>query len=238
MAPSCPPTIQKRRVRPTGHANALRFAFAALIAGCALPNRGSLAPRAAPTDAPAARGSSEIAIASWYGREFHGRRTASGEVFDQHGLSAAHPTLPLGTRIVVTNLENGKSVEVRVNDRGPFAKGRILDLSHAAAEGIGLLDHGTAQVLVESIDEGDGPPGVVTYAVQAGAFVDGDKANRLSGDLASRFAGVYLSQFRTEDALYYRVRVGPFERRDDALLRAREIALRGLPAVIVEEVRR
>jgi rare lipoprotein A len=159
MAPSCPPTIQKRRVRPTGHANALRFAFAALIAGCALPNRGSLAPRAAPTDAPAARGSSEIAIASWYGREFHGRRTASGEVFDQHGLSAAHPTLPLGTRVRVTSLTTGESVDVRITDRGPFVKGRTLDLSYGAARRLRMLNQGTGRVRIEVLTSTSSPIG-------------------------------------------------------------------------------
>jgi len=209
------------------------LAVALLLGGCSVPQLSTWHPSARPLGHYR-----ETGTASWYGPGFRGNHTSNGEIYTADEMTAAHPTLPLGTRIVVTNLENGKSVEVRVNDRGPFAKGRILDLSHAAAEEIGLLDHGTAQVRVESIDEDDGPPGIVTYAVQAGAFLDGDKASRLSSDLASRFAGVYLSQFRTVDALYYRVRLGPFEHRDDALLRAREIALRGLPAVIVEEVRR
>jgi len=180
----------------------------------------------------------ETGVASWYGPGFHGLRTSNGEVYTAAEMTAAHQTLPLGTRVMVTNLENDRSIEVRVNDRGPFAKGRIIDLSHAAAREIGILDHGTANVRVESIDDGSGPPGVVAYAVQAGAFLDGDKASRLTADLSSRFPSVYQSQFRTEDALYYRVRIGPFERRDDAMLRAREIASSGLPAVIVEEVRR
>src|SRR6185369_5728324 len=149
MAPPCRPTIQKRRAGPTRHANARRFSCAALIAACALPNRGLLAPRAAPTDVPAARGASEIAIASWYGREFHGRRTASGEVFDQHGLSAAHPTLPLGTRVRVTSLATGESVDVRITDRGPFVKGRTLDLSYGAARRLRMLNQGTGRVRVE-----------------------------------------------------------------------------------------
>jgi rare lipoprotein A len=180
----------------------------------------------------------ETGTASWYGPGFHGNRTSSGEVYTAAEMTAAHQTLPLGTRVVVTNLENGRSIEVRINDRGPFAKGRILDLSHAAAQEIGLIDNGTARVRVESIDDGNGAPGTVAYAVQAGAFLDGDKANRLTADLASRFAKVYLSQFRTAESLYYRVRIGPFERRDDAMLSAREVASSGLPAVIVEEVRR
>ena len=84
--------------------------------------------------------------ASWYGSKFHGRPTASGEIFDMHALSAAHRTLPLGTWIQVRNLANNKSVEVLVNDRGPFKSGRVLDLSYEAARRLGFVDQGTAEV--------------------------------------------------------------------------------------------
>jgi rare lipoprotein A len=87
---------------------------------------------------------SSVGIASFYGKEFHGKRTASGDVFDMHKLTAAHRKLPFGTRVRVTNLENGRSVVVRVNDRGPFVKGRIIDLSYEAARRIGIM--GTAKV--------------------------------------------------------------------------------------------
>ena len=90
-------------------------------------------------------------IASWYGIGFHGRRTASGERFDMHALTAAHPTLPFGTRVLVENLGNGRSVVVRINDRGPHIAGRIIDLSHAAARAIGLLGWGTKPVLVTPV---------------------------------------------------------------------------------------
>jgi rare lipoprotein A len=85
-----------------------------------------------------------VGMASYYGKEFHGRKTASGEIFDMHKLTAAHKTLPFGTRVRVTNLENGRSVTVRINDRGPFKKGRIIDLSFEAARQIGMA--GTAKV--------------------------------------------------------------------------------------------
>jgi len=150
MAPPYRPTIQKRGVIPTRQANALRFAFTLLIAGgCALPNRGSVAPRVPSPDAPAARGPGETAVASWYGRAFHGRRTASGEIFDQHALSAAHPTLPLGSRVRVTSLTTGESVDVRITDRGPFVKGRTLDLSYGAARRLRMLEQGTGRVRIE-----------------------------------------------------------------------------------------
>lgn len=87
--------------------------------------------------------------ASWYGPGFHGRRTANGERFNQHALTAAHRSLPLGTQAVVTNLSNGKKVKVRINDRGPFAKGRMIDLSLAAAQRLGMVNSGAAQVRIE-----------------------------------------------------------------------------------------
>jgi rare lipoprotein A len=204
-----------------------------LLAGCSVPQLSTWHPPNAKPERYV-----ETGTASWYGPGFHGNRTSSGEVFTSADMTAAHQTLPIGTRVEVTNLENGRSVEVRINDRGPFAKGRIIDLSHAAADALGLVGPGTAQVRIESVDDGNGPPGTVLYAVQAGAFADGVAARRLSADLSGRYTGVYLNQLRTDDALYYRVRVGPFDRRDDAVARAREIAHSGLPAVIVEEVRR
>jgi len=88
----------------------------------------------------------ERGIASWYGPGFHGRRTASGEVFDQEALTAAHPRLPFGTRVLVRREDTGETVAVRINDRGPFKKGRIIDLSRAAARAIGLVQSGTAEV--------------------------------------------------------------------------------------------
>ncbi|MBF0282401.1 MAG: septal ring lytic transglycosylase RlpA family protein [Zetaproteobacteria bacterium] len=100
-----------------------------------------------------AEGYSETGIASWYGDEFNGRKTANGETFDMYALSAAHKTLPLPTLARVTNLDNGKSIVVRINDRGPFVKERLIDLSHAAANALGFLDIGTAHVRVEVISE-------------------------------------------------------------------------------------
>lgn len=91
--------------------------------------------------------------ASWYGPGFHGKKTASGEIYDQTKFTAAHKTLPLGTKALVTNLDNGSTVEVEINDRGPFVSGRIIDLSRAAASELGLVANGTAPVKVEVIEE-------------------------------------------------------------------------------------
>ena len=92
----------------------------------------------------------QIGEASFYGKGFHGKKTASGEKFDQHDLTAAHPTLPLGTEATVTNLDTGKSVEVRINDRGPISKGRDIDLSKQAADKIGMKKDGAAPVKIEA----------------------------------------------------------------------------------------
>jgi rare lipoprotein A len=95
----------------------------------------------------------ETGLASWYGQGFHGKRTASGEVFNQEQFTAAHRTLPWGSRVKVTNLANGKSAEVRINDRGPFGKGRIIDVSRAAARVLGIVESGIANVRVESLSD-------------------------------------------------------------------------------------
>src|SRR5438094_181479 len=91
----------------------------------------------------------QVGVASWYGPGFHGNRTANGEIYDQYELTAAHPSLALGTRVMVTNLENGRAVQVRVNDRGPFVDGRAIDLSYAAARTIGMVGPGTVRVRIE-----------------------------------------------------------------------------------------
>jgi len=98
--------------------------------------------------APVEVGAEQVGVASWYGAHHHGRRTASGEVFDMYKLTAAHPTLPFGTRLLITSLDNGRSAEVRVNDRGPHVDGRIIDLSYAAARALGATGPGTVPVRI------------------------------------------------------------------------------------------
>jgi rare lipoprotein A len=133
-----------------------------LCAGCASA-RLSSAPvsalpsppsRTVPPPSPVER--EQLGRASWYGEPHHGRRTSSGEVYDMNGLTAAHRTLPLGTRIRVTNLDNGRSVDVRINDRGPFVDGRIVDLSRAAARRIGRLGAGLFRVRLTVLTLPDG----------------------------------------------------------------------------------
>jgi peptidoglycan lytic transglycosylase len=102
---------------------------------------------------PSERTMMETGLASWYGPKFHGKLTASGEVFDQEQFTAAHRTLPWGSRVRVTNLVNGKSVDLRINDRGPFGKGRIIDVSRAAARALGMVRQGLTTVQIESLSD-------------------------------------------------------------------------------------
>jgi rare lipoprotein A len=129
--------------------------LAVAVAGCATP-RGSVQPPPASGERPGSvqpppasgerPGSVQTGYASWYGKRHHGQLTTSGEVYDMNQFTAAHPTLPMGTRLRVTNLQNGRSVEVRVNDRGPAVHGRILDLSYAAARALGAVPEGVIPV--------------------------------------------------------------------------------------------
>jgi len=111
-------------------------------------------------------GYQEVGTASWYGIDFHGKKTATGEVYDMFGVSAAHKTLPLGTKVRVTNMENGRELEMTVNDRGPFIDGRIIDLSYASARLLGMADNGVAKVRVEGISDN---PAIASASAKGGA---------------------------------------------------------------------
>ncbi len=200
----------------------------AVLAGCGLLGRRASAPEAS-------GGPVQLGTASWYGPGFHGRHTSSGEIYDQYDLTAAHRTLPLGTRVAVTNLQNGKEVEVRINDRGPFVKDRMIDLSYAAARILGMIGPGTVPVRLEVLEAGAVQLASVAYAVQVGAFAQRENAERLKDTLSRRFRGVYMSTFDGTAGSYYRVRLGRFAKHDEAAAAARSITPLGLPAVIVEE---
>ncbi|WP_030128029.1 septal ring lytic transglycosylase RlpA family protein [Pseudomonas sp. QTF5] len=121
-----------------------------LFSACALL---SLLAGCASTDTVDPHGYDKTGMASYYGAKHHGKRTASGERFNQHGLTAAHRQLPFGTRVKVTNLNNDKSCVVRINDRGPYSRGRLIDISREAAEQLGMLRSGTAKVRVQALDD-------------------------------------------------------------------------------------
>ena len=123
--------------------------------------------------------SAEFGIASWYGEKFHGRRTSSGEVYDMHKLTCAHRSIPFGTILLVTNLDNEKTVFVKVNDRGPFVRGRIIDLSKAAAIEIGLLKTGTARVKIEIVGKNTEIGAGARFVIQVASFRDEANAHKL-----------------------------------------------------------
>jgi rare lipoprotein A len=121
-----------------------------LLGACALL---SLLAGCASNDIIDPRGYDQTGVASYYGAKHHGKRTASGEAFNQHSLTAAHRQLPFGTRVKVTNLKNDKSCVVRINDRGPHTRGRLIDVSREAAERLGMLGSGTARVRIQALDD-------------------------------------------------------------------------------------
>ena len=217
--------------------------FAAMCAaGCALVREPA---------PPPVRGGVQVGVASWYGPGFHGNRTANGEIFDQYELTAAHPSLPLGTRVMVTNLANGRSVEVRVNDRGPFVDGRAIDLSYAAARTLRMIGPGTARVRIEVLDQAPvlavrpvreivPPPAAEpmgSYLVEVAALTDGARAEHLRRVLAPRFPDAFVSRLGGASGQYYRVRIGPYPLRSHALERAERVSRLGYPAIILEDAR-
>lgn len=181
-------------------------------------------------------------MASWYGPGFQGRRTANGEKYNMYDLTAAHPTLPFGTHLMVRNVRTGQTVVVRVNDRGPFKKKRILDLSYTAAREVGVFGPGTAYVEIYPAGRAEAPqpelvPHVVLaassvpsrYTVQVGAFSETGRAVQLHREIAR----IYPEVFVHSDGTWNRVQVGLFNNRDQAESLRRELAVLGLSSVVV-----
>jgi len=160
----------------------------------------------------------EVGRASWYGEEYHGRKTANGEVYDMYAMTAAHPTLPFNVRVRVTNLENGKKTELRINDRGPFVAGRIIDVSKSGASVLGFLTQGTAKVEVETIGFAGGtfPSLEGTYSIQVGAFAEKGNADRLHAELSPNHPSTRIVLFETNTQKIYRVRLGKFRTESEA----------------------
>jgi rare lipoprotein A len=157
----------------------------------------------------------ETGMASWYGPGFHGKKTSSGETYDMHGQTAAHRTLPFGTRLRVTDIETGRDVEVRVNDRGPFVGGRILDLSQGAAQELGIVGKGVARIRIEIVELGlTEDQGV--FWIQVGSFSVFENAQEIKERLEKEDQKVYISSIEADGDLFHRVRVGPFDSRKQA----------------------
>ncbi len=209
-----------------------------------------------------AAGFDETGTASWYGRKFHGRKTANGERYDMHALSAAHRVLPLPTMVRVTNLENGRQIVVRVNDRGPFARNRVIDMSYAAARQLGFDKKGTARVRVQALEGASSRtmvaqnrqprPSVRAIVkpvmtpkpstpngkmggmyVQLGAFLSQANASRLQRSLASEYPDTHIRTYNGASQMLYRVRIGPYS--DPQRIEQVVLALKdnGFPNVIV-----
>jgi rare lipoprotein A len=206
----------------------------AWLAACAVPAGKVKLPPAPMPDSRAA----QTGIASWYGPGFHGQATASGVIYNQYELTAAHQTLPLGTRVMVTNLNNGRSVEVLVNDRGPFAKERIIDLSHAAAQSIDMTGPGTAPVRIEVIDAHYKIQAIrasLDYTLQMGSFVQLENAQQMRDRLRQTFSEVTIVPAQSRNGIYYRVQLGTYANRAAAEEQARQLAQNGYSVIIMEK---
>lgn len=194
----------------------------------------------------------ERGIASWYGPGFHGRTTANGERYDMHALTAAHPSLPFGTWVEIRNLDNGKTCRVRINDRGPFVRGRIVDLSYAAARSIDMVGPGTARVELAVVGPGAPRPlaplepdpvpvsapvlapeepaaAPDAFTVQVGAFGEADRAETLRDLLATHYPDTRVAS----DGTWYRVQVGTFSKRPAADKLRQELERLGWTALVV-----
>jgi rare lipoprotein A len=197
---------------------------------------------------PTAQGFEEDGVASWYGPDFHGRQTSCGETYDMHGLTAAHKTLPMHTWLLVKNLENDREVTVRVNDRGPFSKGRIVDLTRTAADNLGFLGRGTARVRITALGEAE------TYRVggetrqqfkaipdfqrgefyvQIGAFTDENNARRLRDRMAATGRTMEIRRFDRGDLIFFRVQVSAGQNLPAARELEREMEQSGFPDAFV-----
>jgi rare lipoprotein A len=180
----------------------------------------------------------QTGVASWYGPGFHGKATASGVIYNQNDLTAAHQTLPLGTRVMVTNLENGRSTELFINDRGPFAKGRIIDLSYAAGEALGMIAPGTIPVRLEIVETPYKIQSIrasLDYTLQLGSFSQIENAQLLRDRLAQSFSDVAIIPLQMKDLTYYRVQLGNFANRAAAEEQARQVAQSGFPVIVMEK---
>jgi rare lipoprotein A len=223
-----------------------------------VPSAGEPQPDASGAEPPPSH--VQVGMASWYGKPFQGRPTASGEIYDMYQATAAHRTAPLGTSAVVTNLDNGQAVRVRINDRGPHKRNRILDLSYGAARQIDMVRAGSARVKVEFLAAPQPlvllpvmpadpvpeqraptptlqPSGTLPFAVQVGAYQDQHNAIRLQQTLTATYPNVWIAMSPEISQPLHRVRLGPFQNRQAAEEVVQEVKARGYAAVIVAMTR-
>lgn len=207
--------------------------FSLFITSCGITNR--FAKRSAKEAEPPLEAGTKIeeGMASWYGPDFHGNLTANGEIYNMHELTAAHRTLPFGTVLRVENLDNGKSVKVRVNDRGPYAKDRIIDLSKKAAMEIGMIGPGTAHVALFLLN-GDSKNSrtvnlkVPTFTVQLASFYEKDRAVEFS----RKIKGARVETFYLKEGNIYRVYFGAFTDKTKARDKQQELEKLGFTGYV------
>lgn len=180
----------------------------------------------------------QAGIASWYGRDFHGKKTSNGEKYDMYAMTAAHKTLPLGVYVKVKNKNNGREAVVRINDRGPFVKGRIIDLSYAAAKKLGVDIAGTAPVRIEALGyQGSGTDrykapetyDAGSFTIQVGSFKEQGNAERLSAEMKKRTGFSEIHKTDVNGETFYRVYAGNFSTLTAAENAERELSEHGYP---------
>jgi len=154
-----------------------------------------------------------VGYASWYGDPYHGRRTSNGETYNKFEMTAAHRTLPFDSVVKVDNLDNGKETTVRINDRGPFVKDRIIDLSYAAARSIDMVGPGTAKVRLEVLKV---VPNPYPISIQVGSFREKANAVKLQRELSPKYSPVLVEEYKSHDGKLYRVMVGKFKNEQEA----------------------
>ncbi len=192
---------------------------------------------------PDARGFKQSGIASWYGDDFHGKKTSSGEIYDMYAESAAHKTLPLGTIVRVRNIDNNKEMEIRINDRGPFVTGRVIDLSYACASKLGVLGPGTAPVELIAVgttasaaNSGAGSADFYyqgNFTIQVGAFSDRSDAEKLKAKLDKSYQNAHIQSYKSGMEIFYRVRVTKCSSLEQAIQYEKTLALGGYEGAFV-----
>lgn len=197
------------------------------------------------------RGFTQSGLASWYGKDFHGKKTSNGETYNMYAMTAAHKTLPLGTYVRVYNKQNNREIDVRINDRGPFIRGRIIDLSYTGAKKLGVITAGTAPVKIVALGtpspakkkKANEPQAYVpvnyyagVFTFQVGAFKDRQNAERLRDKLGTSYENAHIAVYDNGEEVFYRVRVGKYDSLEKIEKDERVLIQDGYPdAIIVAE---
>ena len=193
---------------------------------------------------PNAEGFIQTGKASWYGRKFHGRKTSNGETYNMYDMTAAHKTLPMNTWVSVHNLENNRKIVVRINDRGPFVYGRIIDLSYTGAKRLGIVGPGTARVRVTALGRATSYSKTTrdpvtfkavnywkgNFTVQVGAFKVRANAEKYRYKLSESYENAHIVTFNDDRGTFYRVRIGQFENLNAAIAFTAKLAGQGFPS--------